>query len=31
MEKGKGLDFMEDDQATIWFKNRIWVPEIDNL
>jgi hypothetical protein len=29
--KGRGLDFMEDDQGTIWFKNRICVPEIDSL
>jgi hypothetical protein len=31
MEEGRGLDFIEDDQGTIWFKNRICVPEIDNL
>jgi hypothetical protein len=31
MAEGRGLDFMEDDQGTIWFKNRICVPEIDSL
>jgi hypothetical protein len=31
MAEGRGLDFIEDDQGTIWFKNRICVPEIDNL
>jgi hypothetical protein len=29
--KGRGLDFMEDEQGTIWFKNSICVPEIDSL
>jgi hypothetical protein len=29
--KGRGSDFTEDDQGTIWFKNRICVPEIDSL
>jgi hypothetical protein len=28
---GKGLDFTEDDQGTIWFKKRICVPEIEHL
>jgi hypothetical protein len=31
MVEGRGPDFMEDGQGTIWFKNRICVPEIDNL
>jgi hypothetical protein len=31
MEEGKGSDFTEDDQGTIWFKNRNCVPEIDSL
>jgi hypothetical protein len=31
MAEGRGPDFMEDDQGTIWFKNRICVPEIDSL
>jgi hypothetical protein len=29
--EGRGSDFTEDDQGTIWFKNRICVPEIDSL
>jgi hypothetical protein len=29
--EGRGPDFTEDDQGTIWFKNMICVPEIDNL
>jgi hypothetical protein len=29
--EGRGLNFMEDEQGTIWFKNRICVHEIDNL
>jgi hypothetical protein len=29
--EGRGLDFTEDEQGTIWFKNRICVPEIDSL
>jgi hypothetical protein len=28
---GKAPDFTEDDQATIWFKKRICVPEIEHL
>jgi hypothetical protein len=28
---GKALDFTEDDQGTIWFKKRIYVPEIEHL
>jgi hypothetical protein len=31
MAEGRGIDFMEDEQGTIWFKNRICVPEIDSL
>jgi hypothetical protein len=31
MAEGRGLDFTEDEQGTIWFKNRICVPEIDRL
>jgi hypothetical protein len=30
MAEGRGSDFTEDDQGTIWFKNRICVPEIDS-
>jgi hypothetical protein len=29
--KGRGPEFTEDEQGIIWFKNRICVPEIDNL
>jgi hypothetical protein len=28
---GKASDFTEDEQGTIWFKNRICVPEIEHL
>ena len=28
---GRGLDFTKDEQGTIWFKNRICLPEIDSL
>jgi hypothetical protein len=31
MVEGRGPGFMEDEQGMIWFKNRICVPEIDNL
>jgi hypothetical protein len=31
MLEGRGVDFMEDEQGTIWFKNKICVPKIDNL
>jgi hypothetical protein len=31
MAEGRGIDFMEDEHGTIWFKNRICVPEIDSL
>jgi hypothetical protein len=29
--KGRGPNFTEDEQGTIWFKNRICVPDIDSL
>jgi hypothetical protein len=29
--EGRGLEFTEDEQGTIWFKNRICVPKIDSL
>jgi hypothetical protein len=29
--EGRGPDFMEDEQGTIWFMNRICVPKIDSL
>jgi hypothetical protein len=28
--EGRGLDFTEDEHRTIWFKNRICVPEMDS-
>jgi hypothetical protein len=28
MERGKAPDFTKDDQGTIWFKNRICVPDV---
>jgi hypothetical protein len=31
MAEDRGPDFTEDEQDTIWFKNRICVPKIDNL
>jgi hypothetical protein len=31
MTEGRGPDFTKDEQGTIWFKNKICVPEIDNL
>jgi hypothetical protein len=31
MEKGKASDFTEDDQGTIWFRNRICVPDVGDL
>jgi hypothetical protein len=31
MAEGRGLDFTEDEQGTIYFKNRICVTEIDSL
>jgi hypothetical protein len=29
--EGRGPDFREDEQVTIWFKNRICVPKIDSI
>jgi hypothetical protein len=29
--EGRGSEFTEDEQGTIWFKNRICVPDIDSL
>jgi hypothetical protein len=29
--EGRGPEFTEDEQGTIWFKDRICVPEIDSL
>jgi hypothetical protein len=29
--EGRGPEFTEDEQGTVWFKNRICVPEIDSL
>jgi hypothetical protein len=29
--EGRGLEFMEDEQGTIWFTDRICVPEIESL
>jgi hypothetical protein len=29
--EGRGLDFTEDEQGTVCFKNRIYVPDIDSL
>jgi hypothetical protein len=29
--EGRGPEFMEHEQGTIWFKNRICVPDIDNI
>jgi hypothetical protein len=31
MAEGRGPNFTEDEKGTIWFKNRICVPEIDSL
>jgi hypothetical protein len=31
IDSGKVPDFTRDDQETIWFRNRICVPEIDHL
>jgi hypothetical protein len=31
MAEGRGPNFTEDEKDTIWFKNRICVPEIDSL
>jgi hypothetical protein len=29
--EGQGLEFMKDEQGTVWFKDRICVPEIESL
>jgi hypothetical protein len=29
--EGRGPEFMEDEQGTVWFKDRICVPDIDSL
>jgi hypothetical protein len=29
--EGRGPEFMEDEQGTIWFKDQICVPEIESL
>jgi hypothetical protein len=29
--EGRGPEFTKDEQGTVWFKDRICVPEIDNL
>jgi hypothetical protein len=29
--EGRGPEFMEDEQGTVWFKNQICVPKIDSL
>jgi hypothetical protein len=29
--EGRSPEFMEDEQGTVWFKNKICVPEIDSL
>jgi hypothetical protein len=29
--KGRGPKFMEDEQGTVWFKNRICVPDVESL
>jgi hypothetical protein len=29
--EGRGPEFMEDEQGTVWFKNRICVPDIESL
>jgi hypothetical protein len=31
MERGKAPNFAEDDQSTIWFKNKIYVPNVGDL
>jgi hypothetical protein len=31
MERDKVPDFTKDDQGTIWFKNRIGVPDVGDL
>jgi hypothetical protein len=29
--KGRGPDFTEDEQGTVWFKDRMCVPDIESL
>jgi hypothetical protein len=29
--EGRGPEFMEDEQGTVWFKDQICVPEIDSF
>jgi hypothetical protein len=29
--KGRGTEFTEDEQGTVWFKDKICVPDIDSL
>jgi hypothetical protein len=29
--EGRGPEFMKDEQGTVWFKDRICVPEIDSF
>jgi hypothetical protein len=29
--EGRGSEFTEDEQGTVWFQNQICVPEIDSL
>jgi hypothetical protein len=31
MKQGEGPDFTEDEQGTVWFKNRLCVPETGDL
>ena len=31
MEAGKAPDFAEDEQGTLWFRKRIYVPDVDDL
>jgi hypothetical protein len=31
MKQGEAPDFIEDEQRTVWFKNRLCVPEIGDL
>ncbi|WVZ80884.1 LOW QUALITY PROTEIN: hypothetical protein U9M48_028322 [Paspalum notatum var. saurae] len=31
LKKGEAPDFKEDEQGTLWYKNRICVPKVDNI
>ncbi|WVZ52573.1 hypothetical protein U9M48_003621 [Paspalum notatum var. saurae] len=31
LKKGEAPDFKEDEQGTLWYKNRIYVPNVDNI